>query len=55
MTLLLDGERVVRQAIVGSTLNRRSELIESTARLMALIQQQEQATQERLQPKPRSR
>lgn len=43
MTLLLDRERVVRQAIIGPISERRQELAESTARLVQLIQQQDDA------------
>lgn len=41
VTLLLDSERVVRQAFIGSIRNRREELIESTGRLVRLIKTQQ--------------
>lgn len=37
MTLWLDPQRVIRQALVGSINHRRSEVLESTARLMQLV------------------
>lgn len=49
MTLILDRERVVRQAIIGPISERRQELAESTARLIQLIQQQDDAAS---RPKP---
>lgn len=41
VTLLLDSERVVRQAFIGSIRNRREELIDSTARLARLVKMQQ--------------
>lgn len=49
LTLLLDQERVVRQAFIGPISERRQELAESTARLIKLIQQQDEAA---TRPKP---
>jgi thiol-disulfide isomerase/thioredoxin len=48
-TLLLDGDRVVRQAFIGPITERQQELIDSTARLLDLIREQEDAA---LRPKP---
>jgi hypothetical protein len=47
ITLWLDSERIVRQAMVGPLTSRRTEVIESTARLMALIDQLEDAAVQR--------
>ena len=41
LTLVLDSERVIRQAFLGSIHNRRQELIDSTAHLMRLISEQQ--------------
>lgn len=52
MTLWLDGDRIVRQAMVGPMNHRRNEAIDSTARLLALIEKQENAALSRSQRPP---
>lgn len=47
LTLWLDGERIVRQAMVGPITSRKDEVVASTARLLALIEQQEKALLQR--------
>lgn len=52
MTLLLDPDRIVRQAFIGPIDNRRQELTASTVRLLRLIRSQEDAAQKpQQQPK----
>lgn len=43
LTLVLDSGRVVRQAFLGSIYDRRQELVDSTARLLRLIREQDAA------------
>jgi hypothetical protein len=50
ITLLLDPDRVVRQAFIGSIVLRRQELAYATAWLMRRIEEREAAAQ---QPKPK--
>lgn len=49
LTLVLDSGRVVRQAFLGSIYNRRQELVDTTARLLRLIREQQDAAK---QPPP---
>ncbi len=51
MTLWLDENRIVRQALVGPINQRRAEVIDSTARLLRLIRHQELAEDAAAHPK----
>lgn len=46
LTLVLDSGRVVRQAFLGSIYNRRQELVDTTARLLRLIREQQDAARQ---------
>lgn len=49
LTLILDSERVVRQAFLGPVHNRRQELVDAAARLLRLVHEQQDAAR---QPSP---
>lgn len=49
LTLVLDSGRVVRQAFLGSIYNRRQELVDTTARLLRLVREQQDPSR---QPPP---
>ena len=42
LTLWIDPQRVIRQALIGSIRNRRNEVVDSTARLMRLLRHLEE-------------
>lgn len=52
LTLLLDPDRVVRQAFIGPITERRQELEDGTARLLQLIEAQEDAARRPKQQEP---